>query len=575
MRACSAVRSPASRARPVVGCLALVLGLAAGGPTRSQEPATPAPGFATAPIAQPADAPQPSLAGFAELEAAGTVIRAIRVVTRNVFDTDDPKEDYLLFRWANALHIQTRESVIRRALLFKPGDKVSVRVLQETERQLLGYAYLYDVQFRALDHRDGAVDIEVSTRDTWSLDLGLRFSRTGGRTTSGIRIADNNLFGTGTTFGISRDNDVDRSSNEFFFANDRIAGTRVALRLLHASNSDGGADEIVVVRPFYELDARWAAGALASRFDRIDPVYNAGEVVSEYRHRQRRADAFGGRSAGLVDGWVHRYSIGVNAVEDKYATEPGRVPPAQLPADRKLVGPYARYEVVEDRYLREFNRNLIGRPEFFALGLAAKVQLGWAAQSLGSTRDTLLYEGTVSRGFEPAPGQTVMTSGYLTGEFAASDVQRQRLGARAQYYRPQGARWLFYASAAADAIPQPFVEDTLYLGGDNGLRGYPIRYQAGTRRALFTAEERYYTDIYLWQLFRIGAAAFVDIGRAWDGSNVNASNPGWLRDVGLGLRIVTSRSAFGNVVHVDLAFPLNTTPDIDKVQFLVKTKISY
>jgi hypothetical protein len=247
-------------------------------------------------VLQPRPGPRTGDCGETASRHAGAVIGEISVVARNIFDTDDPKEDYTLFRWANALHIHTRESVIRRALLFRPGDKVSVRVLEETERLLLSHPYLYDVQFRPLAARDGKVDIEVSTRDTWSLDLGLRASRTGGQNSSGFQITDQNLLGTGTTFGIGRDNDVDRSSNQIFFANDRAFGTWTSLRFSHASNSDGYADSASVVRPFYELDARWAAGVAASRYDRIDSIYNAGEIVSQYRHGQRRAEAFGGWS---------------------------------------------------------------------------------------------------------------------------------------------------------------------------------------------------------------------------------------------------------------------------------------
>ena len=78
----------------------------------------------------------PPLPSFAELEAAGVRIGKIQVLPQDIFDTADPKEDKLLFRWANALHIQTRPGVIERALLFKSGDLVSVRVLDETERLL-------------------------------------------------------------------------------------------------------------------------------------------------------------------------------------------------------------------------------------------------------------------------------------------------------------------------------------------------------------------------------------------------------------------------------------------------------
>ena len=43
---------------------------------------------------------------------------------------------------------------------------------------------------------------------------------------------------------------------------------------------------------------------------------------------------------------------------------------------------------------------------------------------------------------------------------------------------------------------------------------------------------------------------------------------------GFGLRILSARSSFGNVLHVDLAFPLNRDPSIKSFQFLVQTKVS-
>lgn len=90
--------------------------------------------------AQEASAPIPS---FAELESVAATIGEIRVVTQNIFDTTDPQED---------------------RLLFKSGQKLSLRAIEETERLLRGYRFLYDVQFRPVAYRNGVVDIEVLTR---------------------------------------------------------------------------------------------------------------------------------------------------------------------------------------------------------------------------------------------------------------------------------------------------------------------------------------------------------------------------------------------------------------------------
>ena len=522
--------------------------------------------------AQEASKPLPS---FAELEAAGATVGEIRIVNHDIFDTNDPKEDNLLFRMANALHIQTRAGVIKRALLFQSGDPLSVRLIDESERVLRSVRYLYDVQFRAVAYHDGVVDIEVETRDTWSIDPGASVSRAGGANSSGIHLKEYNLLGSGVSVGYGRSNSVDRSSNEFAFANERAFGTWTSLSYSHALNSDGRLDAASVVRPFYALDSRWAAGVTASKDNRIDSIYNAGNIVSQYRHRQDKGEVFGGWSPGLVNGWVHRYSLGVSVQNDAFALDPGRIAPAQLPADEKLVAPFVRYELIEERYQKLQNRNLMARPEFFALGFASTLQLGYASTAFGSSHDALLYSGSVSQGFEPAPTQTLIGSAAISGQYADGHVRRQQFGGQAQYYVPHDKRWLFYLAASGDMLTNPDPADSLLLGGDTGLRGYPLRYQSGDRRALFTVEERVYTDLYVLRLFRIGGAVFFDSGRAWGGSNANTVNPGWLNDAGFGLRIVSVRSAFSNVLHVDVAFPLNPTADVKKVQFLFKTKASF
>lgn len=516
--------------------------------------------------------PMPS---WQELEAAGAKIGQIHIQSRDIFDTDDPEENYLLFRWANALHVHTRPSVIERALLFKTGDALSVRLIEETERLLLRNRYLYEVQFRPSAYHDGVVDIDVVTRDTWTINLGIRAGRAGGANSSGFDLKEYNLLGTGVAVGLNRTSTVDRSGNEFFFSNEHVFGTWTAVNFSHTANSDGRRDAASVISPFYALDTRWSAGVSAAKDDRIDAVYNAGEVVSRYRRRQDGGEVFGGWSPGLEDGWVKRFSLGMSYRDDAYAPEPGLAAPTQLPADEKLVGPFVRFELIEDRFEKELNRNLIGRPEFFALGLATSAQLGWASTSLGSSYDALLYSGSVSGGFEPAPHHTLIASAAISGQIAGGQVRHQRVNAQAQYYLPQTQRRLFYASASVDTLTSPNPTDALMLGGDNGLRGYPLRYQSGTRRALFTVEQRFYSDWYVWRLFRIGAAAFFDAGRAWGGDSVNVANPGVLSDAGLGLRIVSTRSAFSNVLHLDVAFPLNATGDIKSVQFLFKVKASF
>jgi hypothetical protein len=527
-------------------------------------------------VALGAELPMPNAPpSFAELEAVQARIGEVRVRTEDVFDTQNPNEDSALYRWANALHMQTRVSVIENALLFKPGDRVSVVVIDETERLLRAQRHLYDVQIRPVAYQDGVVDIEVVTRDSWSIIPGISVARAGGENSVGIRLREYNLLGTGTTLGIGYTSDVDRTSNQLLLSNDRAFGTWTAMSLNLANNSDGERYAASVVRPFYSLDASWTAGATAVKDNRIDSVYNAGNVISQYRHRQALGEAFAGWSRGRVDGWVQRYSIGVSLLDNEFAPEPGLTAPPALNADERLVGPFIRYELIEDRYAKVTNRDRIGTPEFFALGFASTLRLGWASTGLGSSRNALLYEASVSRGFEPTPEQTLLASASVVGQYTDGGFGKQLFAVDAKYYLPHDGRWLFYAAASGDMLTNPDVLDMLLLGGENGLRGYPLRYQAGNKRALLTLEERLYSNVFAWNLFRVGAAAFLDVGRAWGGPHVNTVNPGWLADAGVGLRISNERMSTRDVLHIDLAFPFNATPDIKKMQVVVKGRSSF
>jgi len=138
-----------------------------------------------------------ALPSLAELEAAGAIIGEIRIVADDVFNLDDPAENNWLFRLANRVHIQTRPDVIRNQLLFRSGEKLVAQRVLETERLLRGNRYLYQASIRPVEWRDGVVDLEVRTRDSWTLQFGASLESAGGTTTSGARSSEYNLFGTG------------------------------------------------------------------------------------------------------------------------------------------------------------------------------------------------------------------------------------------------------------------------------------------------------------------------------------------------------------------------------------------
>ncbi len=166
-----------------------------------------------------------------------------------------------------------------------------------------------------------------------------------------------------------------------------------------------------------------------------------------------------------------------------------------------------------------------------------------------------------------------MLSGLdLSGRLEDGSVRNAVLTGAIRFYLEQSRQWLFFTTLEGAVGRNLDLDNQILLGGDNGLRGYPLRYQGGDRRVLLTVEQRFFSDWYPFRLFRVGAAAFVDVGRTWGDAPLGTPSQGFLKDVGVGLRIGNSRSGLGNVIHVDVAFPLDGDPSIKKVQFLVETK---
>jgi outer membrane protein assembly factor BamA len=511
---------------------------------------------------------------FAELEAAGAVIGEVRIDTRNIFDLADEKENGILYRAANAIHIRTQAWVVGRQLLFKPGERVSARLIEETERLMRSNRIFYDVSIVPVGYRNGVVDLEVRTRDTWTLEPGASASRAGGVNKTGTSLLDTNVLGTGVLLGASRFTDADRSSTQYRVSMPHAFDGWTAIDYSHAQLSDGETRTASIARPFYALDTRWAAGLSTSTDTRIDFLFSNGVKVAQFRHRQDSVEAFGGWSEGLVNHWTHRYSLGLSYLEDTYKNEPGLPAPVQLPPDQTLAAPFLRYELVHDSYEKVKNRDLIERPEYFAMGTQASVRLGRALSGLGSTQNLWLYSASASDGFRLPSNRVLLSSTSISGQSGYAPLDRQLASASIRFYGHPDSRTLTFVSLSGDALKDPNASSQLVLGGDTGLRGYPRNYQTGDRRVLLSVEERVYTDWYPFRLFRVGGAMFYDWGRAWDGPGESPSSARWLSNVGFGLRILSTRSSFGNVVHVDFAFPLNRDPSVKSFQFLVQTKLS-
>jgi outer membrane protein assembly factor BamA len=434
---------------------------------------------------------------------------------------------------------------------------------------------LHDARIIPIAYHDGRVDVRVRTREVWTLHPGVSLGRSGGANSKGFLLEELNLFGYGKQFGVNYKSNVDRSTTVIDYQDPQLFGTRWTLSAQAGNNSDGRRDFFAVERPFYSLDSRWSAGVRLLNDSRTDSVYDLGAVRDQYDGKQRFASLNAGLSKGLQDHFVARWTAGITYDDRQYAARLSATGQGFAPESRKLVYPWIGYELVENQYRKLENLNQIGRTEDIALGWRTNAFAGFASPGFGADRKALVWSGSFRHIAAPSESEIVELNAGISGRAESGQSKNTLTNVAGRYYWRQSPRQLFFMNLQADIGSRLDGDQRLTLGGDNGLRGYPLRYQTGSGRWVATVEQRIFSDWYPFRLARIGGAVFYDMGRTWGDNPLGSRSVGVLRDAGFGLRIAHSRSGFGNVTHIDVAFPFGTSKDISKAQLLIETKSSF
>lgn len=513
-------------------------------------------------------------------EGADYRLGDIAVVRQDVFERPQNR----LHREANRAHVRTRERVVLSVLPMRSGDRVDARLLAEAERILRSKVYLYDA--RVIPHRacGDVLDVLVVTRDVWTLVPRLSVVRAGGENDVGIGISDTNVAGSGKSLLLGYDRNEDRRGFTFAASDPNIADSRWAADLVVVDNDDGERFAGSLRRPFYALNARYAMRLDGDDFVRDEGLYFLSDKLWEYRADSRVVRLAGGWSSGLRGRYVNRLSLGYGFEDYRFDLPPGLPVAAggvEAP-DRRFGYPYLAFERLEDDYDKRVNVDRVQRTEDLALGQRIQAELGYSSDALGGDGEHLLGRVSYADATWLTDRQLVTFRAGADGYYDLDDHRSENLFAHALLsYRYQHANsWSLLVRGAAAASWNTTLDRQLLLGGSFGLRGYPNRYQIGDRRFLVTLEERYYSNIYPLQMFRLGAAAFIDVGRAWYQGDVPAWVPadrdadhfGVLGNVGLGLRLESTRTRRDLILHVDVAVPWRDGPGVRGVEVTITAK---
>ena len=501
------------------------------------------------------------------------VVRSILIRGEPVFDPSRETLGDEILAGMNRLHWQTRESVIKRQLLFEVGSNLSPAALAESARLLRSRPYLMDAGINVQNPCEPEVDIEVTTRDAWSLTPRVALNRSGGNNKTGLGVREKNLLGLGIQIEFKTVKDLDRQGQQFELSTKHLFNTRVQSSVYLENNDDGSVRAVSFGQPFYALDTRKSWGIEVSDIREQIGVYQFGDRVRNTQRMRAAGSLFYGISSGLKAGRSHRVTFGLLYEDQEVLFASATNVDLDETRARKLVAPFVQWSSVSDQFLNARNFDLIGFTEDIETGLVHNLRLAVSPANLGGDQDRLRMSASA--------GMAVLASqkGLLRWDVSASGLRDLERGETQDIVFSAGIRGLFkpssgagyHASLKLDVARNLMTGQQLFLGGETGARGYIDRVQAGDRRLRLRLERRQYLDRNLFGLLNLGWLVFADLGRAWSPDDVAGHRGQSLMDVGLGLRFAPTKSERGKMIHLDFAVPVKNRDDplVSDYEFVV------
>jgi hypothetical protein len=508
-------------------------------------------------------------------------IAAVHVNNHSIFRNADSVSNRRIgwaYRAANALHVRTKESAIRREILFAPGDCFDPYRVSESERLLRLFDVLSRVSITDSTLPDGSHSLTVETHDEWSTRVDVRLSARG----YGIRAAEDNLLGTGQSLGVFyARSDVNRDRGISYYT-PQLLGTRWNMRAELGQTRAGTVVRQEVSYPWVGEVSHWASVQSFVREDRLfdyvaadAPSLDAGHVLLPVRDKAfdlavvRRLGPTGNTAmVGLAIGYQQLSYPGV--VE---FTPTGDYD-ERVPADSamgSLVGrqhgtrdnirAYALFGHRTVQWVRRRGMDSMRGQEDIKLGAEIGLGVGHSIASL--ERDNDVY-GTLSMYTATEAANALMIARFRADALRAlgaaiEEPEWQDFYGDAElltYIRPRGSEHhLLFVRAAGLSAWNTRTPFQLTLGGERTLRGYDQERYPGGRRVVLNVEDRMYFGWPYPRAFDLGATAFFDAGRIWPGDVPFGVDSGWRASAGMGLR-ASFPAGSRTIYRVDFAWPM-------------------
>lgn len=509
------------------------------------------------------------------LDQSNIRIKDITYNSNNVFDLTN-KNTFWLHEFANYTHTITRDSVLQDDILFEIGAPLDEKVLAETERLLRTRSYLREANVRISHYcaSENAVIIDVETWDNWSLLPTVDFSSEGGRSKSSLGFEEDNLLGTGNKLSLEYKTETERTGYGFAFNSPNMFGSFWDGSLRYFDNSDGSNYQVQVSRPFYRLSSPWSLLFNLQRDSEEVSEYEAGEEVNRFQRQNNLLNVEFGYKLPIAGKNIHRLKLSAELNDYNFdLAEHGTFHP--LPEDRNLSGFWVEYEYIVADYRKLYNINSFNRTEDFNLGWQLNARIGQYNKGFGADDNALFWKFSALKNWQLASDIWLLSdTSWQQRQF---EQQQFLISSHWQLVKHLTDYSSFVAKLNIDKGNNLFRDEPLYIGGENNMRAYPEFFRSGEARIINTYEYRRYTDWSIWQLLDVAFVGYLDVGKVWPAGDqpMAETDSSTLVGVGGGLRLLSSHSSRGAMIHIDVTKAVTDNDNLNGVEFRLMASRSF
>jgi len=524
--------------------------------------------------------------------------------THTIFDEND--KDILFFhRWANALHITTKKFTLKNETAFFLNKCNKNKTdLAELERHLRSKKYIRDAKVSA---DKSLKNINVETWDNWSLTPTISFGRKGGVNTYSVGIKDRNLLGLGIDAQFQSFSNAQRTGYKLDTIIPLFLKQNSEVKIRISDNNDGKQNSLFVVKNFVSLDTAYAYKIGFNNEKRNDTIYQNNESTTIFSHninyRTVNYAWLSDRLNSSNNDDTLRFSLGLTQDQHKFSyldtgyafnisnpkiltnnksvnianieTDQFIQNSINLPKDRDYLYPWFNVEYIENDFKKLTNIHLVTQFEDFNFGWHVNAKLGLAdGNKINSA--WALWRSNISKGFAVNGESLALLNIYFASDIYDNSANRFFAKIDAELFYHLSEQWNFYLGNTTVVSDNQYIDKPITLGGDSGMRGFPLQYQHGKNSLKITSELRYYPHINLYKLFELAGTIFIDVGKTSGNNDITENiDNGWLYSIGIGARIYSTHASMGRVVHIDLAKPFSDNPELGGFEIRLQAKETF